>query len=156
VCSPVLALSVLGTIGKANAAHEEGLAAAQIDSYNAGLKSFQASEAVRRGVLAVTRVRVQTRQFIGGQRAALAAQGVALDSGTALQLQTDAAYQGEIDALETGNQAAMTAWGYRMEARGLRYQGRLATYAGNEAAKGAVLGGAGDTYNTGSKLGSFS
>jgi hypothetical protein len=55
---------------------------------------------------------------IGTQRAEFAAQGVDVGSGSAVDVQKDTAYQGEIDALTLRTNAAREAWGYTVEAQG--------------------------------------
>lgn len=108
---------------------------------NAALAEMQADDAERRGGLAALRHQGETRTLIGAQRAAGAASGVDLSSGSIADLQAEAAFLGELDALTIRNNAAREAWGYRAEAAGLRDAGRAARQAGEFGAYQSLLAG---------------
>lgn len=95
---------------------------AGVDDFNAGIHDAQALDAVQRGKATEDRFRVQIRGLIGSQRARLAAQGVDVSDGSPLELQMDAARQGEFDALTIRTDAAREAWGYQVQAEGFRLQ----------------------------------
>lgn len=95
---------------------------------------LRASEdAEDRGRKDANRVRQQARRNQGTQRAQLAARGVAVDSGTALGLQEDTEYIGELDAatvLENSRREAedlrFGAYGAGQQAKQYRTQKKLA------------------------------
>ena len=107
---------------------------------NAKIGDAQATDALRRGTLAAGRVRTRTAQTIGDQRAAFGAQGIAMDSGSALDLQTDAAKFGELDALTVLDNARMESWGLQTQAHNLRFQGDVAAKTGRQQALGTLIG----------------
>jgi hypothetical protein len=97
------------------AAHE---AQAQVQRNNATVAGWQAEDAIERGNKAAMRVRSQARQLKGTQRARLAAAGVDLGEGSALQILSDTDYFGEVDAQTTVDNAAREAWAIRQQAAG--------------------------------------
>lgn len=121
------AQSITGAISdqqQAGAVLSSGRYNQNLANWNATIADKNATDAERRGQIAANRQRSQTRQTVGAQRAALAAQGLSLDSGTAVDLQADTSYFGELDALTIRNNAAREAWGYTSQATDLRAQGR--------------------------------
>lgn len=90
-------------------------AQAQVDQNNARLAEYQAQDAERRGAVAAQNVGYRTNQVKGTQRAALAANGVDLGYGSALELLSDTDYFGSVDRATTVDNAAREAWGYRTQ-----------------------------------------
>lgn len=108
---------------------------------NAQIAERQGSDAINRGALAEGRERLDTREQVGGSRAALAAQGVDVSTGSAADVQTNERAIGETDALTIRNNAAREAWGYDVEAANQRMNGNLAILAGeNDAATQRAAG----------------
>lgn len=99
---------------KAAIAYQSGVTA-----NNAQIAEWQAQDALQRGATAEQQQRLKTAQLKGSQRARLAANGVALDTGSALNILEDTDYMGEQDALAVGNNARREAWAYRNQAAGL-------------------------------------
>ena len=121
---------------------------------NAQFAEDQAADAIARGKEAELRQRTATRQFRGSQRAGLGAQGIALDSGSALDVQEETVALGELDALTIRNNARREAYGYRVQAGDLRRQGQLAELSARNqagalrtASYGTLLTGIGNTYS---------
>lgn len=92
-----------------------GAIVAQSD-FETKLAALQASDAIRRGNESAERVRVETSGTVGSARARLAANGVALDSGSALDIQGQDAGIGALDAQLIRNNAAREAMGYTTNA----------------------------------------
>ncbi len=90
----------------------------QVNENNAKIAQWQAQDALQRGATAEQRQRMSTAQLRGSQRARLAANGVALDEGSPLNILQDTDYMGEVDALTIRDNAAKEAWGYRNQAAG--------------------------------------
>lgn len=133
---------------------------AQLYNTNAGLAEMQAADVIARGREAELKVRGGSRQLVGAQRAALAAQGIAIDSGSAADVIENDAMMGELDALTVRNNARREAWGYNVQAAQYRSQGELARVAGRNTAKGlrrqsvnTLLSGAGQLYDVYSSYG---
>src|SRR5690242_19657087 len=87
--------------------------------------------------------------MIGSQRAGLAANGVDINSGSAVDVQSTTAATGEADALTIRNNAARQAYGQQVQ--GLNYgnqatldtaQGQWAQSAAGYQMAGSVLGAA--------------
>lgn len=142
--------------------HQQAGAVMASGAYNRRLAEFNAQQADRdadltaaAGQRASNRQRVATRQTIGAQRAAFAAQGVDVGSGSALDVQADTAELGELDAATIANEAARAALGYRAQAADSRQRGILAglearnqAMALKRAARGTLVKGAADVYAT--------
>ena len=148
--------AVTGYVGgqrQANAAQQQGQYEQKIAEQNATLADQQAQDALTRGSIAESRQRLETRQTIGATRATLAAQGVDISSGSAADVQGSEAGLGELDALTIKNNAAREAWGYNVQAAQERQSGKMAAFAGSQAAAGyragsysSLLSGAAQTY----------
>lgn len=136
-------LSLISTLFGAWSGHESGKKNQQLMDYNAGIAEFQADDAIKRGTVAASRRRVQTRQVIGAQRAELAHQGVDINDvdSSAVDVQADAAYLGELDAVTIQNNAAREAWGYRVQAQDLTLRGRYAQQTGTMQGVQTILSG---------------
>lgn len=143
-----LGLAVGGTVWNAIQTHRAGKKQEEQAQYNAAIAEAQAQDAIARGKQDEDRYRASIRQNIGSARAAYAAQGVDVGSGSAAEVQGDIAYLGELDALQLRNNAAREAWGYRVEARNYLDQGRNARTAARNQIIGSVLGTAGQVATT--------
>lgn len=93
-------------------------AQAQVAQNNALIAGWQAQDALVRGDRAAQTSRSKTRQLKGTQRAALAANGVDLGEGSALNILTDTDYFGAVDAGTIKDNAAREAWVLRNQATG--------------------------------------
>jgi hypothetical protein len=89
---------------------------AKVAENNAIIAGWKASDAITRGQTDVARQQLKTRQLKGAQRASLAARGVDLGEGSALNILTDTDFMGAIDANQITDNAAKEAWAYRQEA----------------------------------------
>ncbi len=144
-----IAGSLVGAGFSAYAAIQSGKMQKQMYELNSLITGKQAEYALEKGQIQEQVVRYGTKQTIGKQRASFAAQNIALDDGTALEMQKDAAKWGEVDALRVRNNAAMEAWGYRLSANSQAIQGSLAMMSTYAQAGSAIIGGisgAGQTF----------
>ena len=98
---------------------------AQVAANNATIANQNATTALQAGQAAEAAQRMKTAGLIGSQRAGLAANGVQLNSGSALDVQSDAASLGELDALTIRSNAARTAAGYEAQAGNSTAQSQL-------------------------------
>jgi hypothetical protein len=133
----------LGTGMSAYGQHKAGRDAEKLYDNNALLAEYQSQDALERGVVEERTMRRQTNKVIGAQRANLAAQGVDVNKGSALDVQADAAYLGELDAITIRNNAAKEAWGYRVAATDARARGDIARREGTFGAFTTILDSAG-------------
>lgn len=141
-------------------AEAQGNYEAGILEQNASLADQQRADALARGREAELQQRRGTRGMIGAQRAAIAASGVSVGSGSALDVQTDTAHLGELDALTLRNNAAREAWGFDVQAADLRAKAAMAAAGGRNTAQslrnasyGTILTGVLSTYGMGKDAG---
>lgn len=112
---------------RANAAFQQAQA-----EINARYAEMQAEEVVLRGDKEASEYQKKVSKVVGSQRAALAAQGIEVDSGTAVDLQQEAAETGALDVQTIKNNAWRQAFGYKQEAIQSRFQGRIAAITGTQ------------------------
>lgn len=166
MCPPViaaasLAMAVIGTVMSVKGQTDQSKAAAAQANYQAAvgrnnqiLAQRAADDARLRGEEAARKQKTNTSQLLGKQRAMLAANGVLVDSGSALDLTTDTAGIGKLDELTVRSNAEREALGY--EAQGMNFQagselkGLEATNAlsaGTSGAAGSLFAGVGSVAN---------
>lgn len=136
---------ILGVLGAKTVADvvgqtKAGNAAKSTGDYNAAVAELQAKDAISRGKYDEERFRQGVKLLIGSQRAGFAAQGVDVGVGTAVDVQADAAFLGELDAQQIKRNAAREAWGYEVEAENYRRGGQAAQTASRFGVAGTVLG----------------
>lgn len=93
--------------------------------WNAGQADRAAEESILKGERQVDDIRRKTKQIIGDQRAAFAAQGIDVNDGTAADVQGDTQYWGVMDEMTTRNNAFLESYGYKMQALNLRTQAEI-------------------------------
>jgi hypothetical protein len=123
----------------ADASKKQGQYQAEVAHQNAALSDHKAAQAATIGSIQEERARTRGKLAIGQQRAAIAANGVDLGSGTAMDIVSDTALFGEEDALTTRFNAMNDAWGLRAQAVDYRNQGRAAKAKGKNEATGTYL-----------------
>lgn len=89
---------------------------AQVARNNQMIAENYAQRALQQGQVDEQNQRLKTAATLGTQRASLASQGGDVDSGSPLDLQADTARLGEYDAQAVRNNAALKAYGYRVQA----------------------------------------
>lgn len=160
------ATSAYGQVKQGRAAKQQGQAQqgaaeseAQLSDYNASVADLQAIDAEQRGEEEASRYRAGVRGIVGEQRTGFAASGVEAGSGSALDVQADAAFLGELDALTVKTNAAREAWGYKVQATDLRKraeiqrkEGAFARASGDDAARAAKIGAATTLIGGGASL----
>jgi hypothetical protein len=133
---------------KAEGTHAQEASNSQADlaDSNAAIADLQAQDAVARGAEDESRFRTQIRGSIGAERAGIAAGNIDVSYGSAVDVQADAAYLGELDALQLRTNAKREAWGFEVQADDLR---KRATIARKE---GTYQAAAGNAYESGKGL----
>lgn len=108
---------------------------------NSIIARMQAQRALEVGRVNETKSRIATRQMIGTQRANMAAQGIDVNKAgdSSVDVQADTAGLGEIDALTIRNNAALTAWGFNVQANDLTRQAGMKRAAGRVTSRGTLL-----------------
>jgi hypothetical protein len=88
---------------------------AQLARNNQMIAEGYAQRALQQGQVDAQNQRFKTAATLGSQRASLASQGGDVDSGSPLDLQADTARIGEYNAQAVRNNAALKAYGYRVQ-----------------------------------------
>lgn len=124
MCDPVsmMAMTAASAGMQAAGAYSESKAARAGHKYNARIADVQAQDALMRGETEVQRQNMRTRQLKGTQRAAMAAAGLDITEGSALNILTDTDVMGDYDAAMLRANAEREASGYRSEANIHRFR----------------------------------
>jgi hypothetical protein len=156
VASGVMAAG--GAIKQGQAAKAQAAYQSAVERNNATIAGWQAEDATKRGAIAEQRQRLATSRLAGAQRAAYGSSGVALTSGSPLDVLTDTAMLGELDALTIRSNAEREAYGFRAQQGNLMAQSGLTQMAGRDAVQASYIGAgssllssaatAGDRYQT--------
>ena len=125
-----------GAKGAAKGAERQGAYEQGVYDQNAGFAEQQAADAIARGDTEAQRHMAAIRGLIGSQRAGFGAQGIDINSGSALDVQANDAAMGALDELTIRNNAAREAWGYRVQATDYGNRGRLARLGARNTAQG--------------------
>lgn len=111
------------TYASAAARRSQGQFAQQQAEFNRQAAERQADDAIKRGKRDVAAMKRKTRNIIGSQRAAFAAQGIDVESGSAAEIQADTAALSAADELTIRNNSYREAFGFRSQALNFRFQG---------------------------------
>ena len=108
-------LSALSAQNQASAQKSAYNYNAQVAANNAIIASQQRSAALQKGQADAQQAELKQSQLAGQQRAAMAANGVDLNSGSAIDVQASTKYLGLQDVNTIQSNAARTAWGYDVQ-----------------------------------------
>jgi hypothetical protein len=143
MCSIPIALVGAQLIGGAMQARSQY----QSDQYNAALmqqnariQENAAADAEKRGQRDADLERRRTRSLISSQRAAMAANGIDLDNGSALALQEGTAGLGEEDAMYREENGKREAYNFRVQSFNDRAQAKNLKKGSKNRAIGTLLG----------------
>ena len=136
-------LQVGAALGQGAAAFYAGRANRAIADQNARIDQFKALAAQNRGTFEANQIGRRGGQIIAGQRTAEAASGVVIGSGTGATLAAQQQGVTMADMAQARNNALMQAWGFTSAAASEGMRGDLAAKAGQQAAVGSAIGGAG-------------
>jgi hypothetical protein len=132
-------MSVYGSYKAGKAAKKAGEAGAEVTEsqaklaeYNASVADLQAKDAVQRAAESESNFRSGVRGMIGAQRAGFAAGNIDVAYGSAIDVQADAAYLGELDALTIRTNGVREAWGFKVQAQDLRTRAAIARKEGTQ------------------------
>lgn len=121
---------------KAQAAYQQRMLA-----INKMFADMEAADAIKRGEKAATNYKKAAKRLIGSQRAAIAAQGIEVDTGSALEIQEDTAALAAQDAQNIKNNAYRQAFGFKVQAFDLGGKSSIAGLAASNEARNTVLTG---------------
>lgn len=133
---------VAGSVVSANAAKQQGKAQqamynyqAQVAEENAKIAQNNAALERQQGIEESRLQRIKVAQAVGSQQTAMAANGVDVTQGTALDVIEDTAAMGELDALQTRYNYERKALAYEAESNNYQNQANLDIIAGQNAYK---------------------
>ena len=146
----IAAVSTVVSAGTAAySSYAAGEAKEEAAEYNAEIAKQKSQEALQRGASEAAEKRDRARRLASTQVEGAAMSGVEVSSGTALDLLTETAGMGELDALRSVTNAQREAWGYQAQSELDLFEGRAASRAGKLNAAGTLLGAAGNvTYSS--------
>jgi hypothetical protein len=113
----------------------------KISEINESYTMAKSDDAIRRGEQEVESHRSKVRQLVGSQKAALAASGVDISSGSAAQIVDQSERLGELDAITLKNNAWREAYGYKVEAKNIRIQGMMGQATAATQARNTLVSG---------------
>jgi hypothetical protein len=134
-------MQLLSARGQSKAIKSQAEYESQQLTFNSKVADLQARDAELRGKKEATEHKTKVKTLIGSQRAALAAQGIDVGSGSALDLQTETAEFGALDAMTIRNNAFREATGYRIQSIDYAGQATMTRLAGKNAARNTMLAG---------------
>ena len=137
----LVGLQLIGASAEADALKQQGEHAQFTADMNARLFEMEAADALKRGEENVENYKKQARQLQGSQKVALAAQGIEIDSGSALDIQSDTEAQIAEDIATIKNNAWRQSFGYEQEAVSERMAGQYANLASRNKANTTLLAG---------------
>jgi hypothetical protein len=141
-------IGVMGQMQQAEATQRSAAYQAQVARNNQIIAERRATQIEAEGEIAADKKRQDAARLAGRQRAVLAGNGVLVDFGSALDITSDTAAFGELDALNTKYNYDNQAYNARIQASNFGSEAALADYRGASAdpslgIAGTLLSGAG-------------
>ena len=135
-------LQATSAAGEADAIEDQSEFEQNRLAFNRKLANINAEDAIDRGEEQVGDFKQEAARLKGSQRAALAAQGIDVDSGSAAGIQYETEKQIDTDISRIRNNAWREAWGFKVESTSLQQQETLTGLAGRNAAQSTRVAGA--------------
>jgi hypothetical protein len=142
-----IAVSATSTAYAVAASRAQGRYQAQVEEENRKQGLIAAADAIQRGDVEETAQRTRTRLLISEQRAKFAASGIDVSQGTPIDVTSDTAAFGEMDALTIRSNAQREAWGYVAEAEGFKRKANLTRLATRNSTGSTLITGGADQLN---------
>lgn len=130
----------VSALTQANAAKQANLYQAQVYQNNAQLAGYQRSAAIQQGDFQAQQAGLQAAQVSGQQKAALAANGLDLTSGSALDQLATSRFLAAQDINTLQSNAARAAWGYQVQGQSERINADLSRWQAGTT-QPALIGG---------------
>lgn len=128
---------------------------AQVNANNSTIAQQNAQYARQAGEAQAAQKQMETAQATGGIRAAEAANGLDVNSGSALGVQTSQKLVGSNDVATIRNNALRQVYGYQTQATSFKAQSQLDQMQSSNAAAGGVLSGLGSLLSGASSAAMF-
>jgi len=117
-------MDIVGTVFGARSKRSQLKFEASIAEQNAQISEMAARSATEQGIREQQAIRLRAAKLKSSQRVAMAANGIALNEGNALDIQTETDLFAETDANMAAYNAAAAAWGYKTQAQQQRTTAR--------------------------------
>ena len=140
------AMGVVSGVQQANAAKAQMNYQADVNKRNAKIAQANADMKRQEGIEESRLQKIRNLQKVGAQQAAMAANGIDVSSGTALDVVEDTAAMGELDALTTRYNAETQAQAYERQANNLTNQANMDIISGQNAYKSGMTGAIGSGF----------
>lgn len=134
-------LAVVNAVQQSQAQQVQGEYQKSMFEMNARLANINAEDAISRGNEAASRVRQKGQSIAGSQRAALAAQGINIESGSAADVAAQTEYFNTLDIMTVRNNAWREAWGYKNQAIEYGTKARFSGISGRTESQASLLTG---------------
>lgn len=133
------ATSVAASVQQANAAEAEAEYQAKVQRENAKIAEENAAVQRQQGIEEERMQRLKTARNVASQKTAMAANGIDVTTGTALDVIEDTATIGELDALQTRYNYERQALAYEAKADNFQNQANLDVLKGKNAQTAGYL-----------------
>lgn len=140
------AMGVVSGVQQANAAKAQMNYQADVNKRNAKIAQANADMKRQEGIEESRLQKIRNLQKVGAQQATMAANGIDVSSGTALDVVEDTAAMGELDALTTRYNAETQAQAYEKQANNLTNQANMDIISGQNAYKSGITGAIGSGF----------
>lgn len=134
----------VSTYAQADAQKKQAEYQAQVDANNAKIAAWQRSDALQRGEQEAENALRQQQLLLGQQRAALAANGVDVTEGSALDILATTRFLGAQEVASIQSNAAREAWGYDVQGNDALSSSNFEKWKAKStkpALQGAIAGG---------------
>lgn len=146
-------VSAIGAINSGNAAAANANYQAQVAKNNAITANQNADYAIQAGAVKTQETSLRVGERLAAARAGMAANGVDVNSGSAVDVQETQKEAGTLDTETEANNAMLQAYGYRTQATGYTAQSGLDTAEAGQASAAIPLNVAGGLLGSASSLG---
>ena len=125
MCNPLAVMAVaavasaamtgVSAASQASAQKKQAEYQAQVAANNAKVSAWQRSDALQRGEIDAQNAMRQQADLLGRQRASMAANGIDITQGSALDVLSTTRFLGQADVNTIQSNAAREAWGYEVQ-----------------------------------------
>lgn len=134
-------LSLFGGISDSNAIKQQTEFSKDQLLLNQQVAEIQSKQAEEVGQFEASVSENRTASIVGEQKVSQASSGIDVNTGTAKQVQEQTAEVGAKDVQEIHNNAAMSAWGFKVKSLNLGSEATQAGLAGNTRANASLFSG---------------
>jgi hypothetical protein len=144
-------ISAVGTIASGQAQANALNYQSQVAQNNAIAAQQYANYAIQAGEQKATTVSMKEAEVGGQIKAAQAASGVDVNTGSNKLVQMSHRELGQLDTETEMNKADLAAYGYKVQATNFLAQSQLDQYEASQAQEGGILGGLGQAFGAAGK-----